>query len=133
MEEEARVAVIANEALFDELKFNSRVDAFVVAQEELVEGLERKEAAIISGFRNALYAVAGFVVLFGLIIGLWLAVIISKSIAKVRNAAVEIARGNMDVEIDTSGKDEIAELSQAIDKMRESLKAVFEEYEKKVK
>ena len=50
-----------------------------------------------------------------------------------RDVAVEIANGNMDVTIDTEGTDEIAELSKAIDKMRQSLKVVLEEYEKKIK
>lgn len=39
-----------------------------------------------------------------------------------RDAAVEIASGNMTVKMDTSGKDEIAEVAQAIDIMRESLR-----------
>lgn len=72
-------------------------------------------------------------IILAIIIGFYLSYTISRSITRMRNAAVEIARGNMDVEIDTSGKDEVAELSQAIDRMRQSLKVVMEEYEKKIK
>lgn len=59
--------------------------------------------------------------------------VMAKRILVARNAAVEIARGNMDAEIDISGKDEVAELSQAIEKMRDSLKVVLKEFEKKIK
>ena len=57
-------------------------------------------------------------------------VFITYPLSKIKNAAVEISNGNMDVEIDISGKDEIAEISKAISKMRDSLKVVFDEYEK---
>lgn len=46
-----------------------------------------------------------------------------RSVCSVRNTAIEIAEGNMDVVIDASGSDEIAGLNRAINIMRESLKS----------
>jgi len=65
--------------------------------------------------------------------GLFVSRLISKSVIKAKNVAVEIAQGNMDVEIDTTGRDEIGELNRAVAKMRDSLKIVFKEYQNKLK
>ncbi len=82
---------------------------------------------------NLIITTTMIVIIFGLFIAFSISRSISKSISEVKSAAVEIARGNMDVEIDTSGKDEVAELSRAIDEMRAILRTVMEEYEKGVK
>jgi len=87
----------------------------------------------VARLRNNLLVLSLAVIILAVFIGLFISRSISIPVMQARNAAVEIARGNMDVKIDTSGKDEIAELSQAIDQMRQSLKVVMEEYEKKVK
>jgi len=83
--------------------------------------------------RNTLLAITLLTFIGALFVGLFISRYITRSVENARNAAVEIARGNMDVKIDTSGKDEIAELSQAVDQMRQSLKVVMEEYERKLK
>lgn len=80
-----------------------------------------------------MFLVIAFVVLLLTIILSASLLLTIKPITQARDVAIEISRGNMDVEIDTSGNDEIAELSRAIDKMRESLKVILEEYEKKIK
>ncbi|PCI28758.1 hypothetical protein COB52_03245 [Candidatus Kaiserbacteria bacterium] len=71
-------------------------------------------------------------ILASLFVALSIANIVAKSIQKVRNVAVEVAKGNMDAEVDTSGKDEIAELAQAVEKMRLSLIKSFNILEEKV-
>jgi len=89
--------------------------------------------AIAQNTRNVAFISIFLGVLLSFVLSFFISRSIARSVTNARNAAVEIARGNMDVKIDTSGKDEIAELSQAIDQMRQSLKTVMEEYEKKVK
>ena len=61
-----------------------------------------------------------------LIVSLLLANLIVKSLTKTRDAANEIAKGNMDVEVNTSGSDEVADLSQSIEIMRQNLKKSLE-------
>ena len=58
---------------------------------------------------------------------------ISKSIKKLKNSADKISKGFLEGQIDVKGRDEIAELAQALEYMRYSLKMVIEEYEKKLK
>ncbi len=96
----------------------------------IVTELEVSET--VGALRNQLILFSFLVILMTAILFYLMASAISKSIKKVRNVAIEIARGNMDVEVDISGKDEIAELSQAIEKMRTSLRVVMEEYERKL-
>lgn len=108
----------------------------IVKYKTLQESVSRvisESADVVTNTRNITFGSIFFGILFALVIGFSIARSISRSVIAAKNAAVEIARGNMDVQIDTSGKDEIGELSQAIDKMRVSLKAVMEEYEKRAK
>ncbi len=63
--------------------------------------------------------VAGFVYFF-----------VEKPIFALKDAANKIASGDMDIKIDTNGRDEVAELAESLDKMRLNLKLVMEEYEK---
>jgi len=99
----------------------------------IVEYETDKILAPVTKLRNSLFLFSLAVMMLAIFIGLFIAHSISKAVARARDVAIEVSKGNMDVEIDTSGKDEVAELSQAIDKMRVSLKVVMEEYEKKIK
>lgn len=84
-------------------------------------------------------AVLVFVAIFGislisaLIIGIFVSRSITKPISKLKDAAIDIAQGNMDAKIDVKPGDEIGELAEAFDNMRTSLKVVMEEYEKREK
>lgn len=81
------------------------------------------------------------ILILGSLIGLVLAMVIAlvlantivESITQTKNAANAIAHGNMDVYVDTSGTDEIAEMSQAIDVMRMSLKRSLDEIKTRAK
>jgi len=127
----ARKLVIANENLFDEIGFNKKIDKLVLAQSKLVKKLEGEQMALISAFVKAVFIFIGVLLVSGIVIAMVLSTTLTRSIVKARDAAIEIARGNMDVEIVPESNDEIGELSEAIDKMRVSLKAVMEEYEKR--
>ncbi|MBI9071033.1 MAG: HAMP domain-containing protein [Melioribacteraceae bacterium] len=54
---------------------------------------------------------------------------ISNNIISLRNAAVEASSGNLDVDIDTSGEDEVGDLSKAFEKMLQEIKASSEALE----
>jgi len=126
---EALPLVDKNESIFDSVKTNE----FILGQQEHVSVLGERQTEIGNSILRTVYILVGALLLSGAGVAFWFTSALSKSISQVRNAAIEIARGNMDTEIDTSGKDEIAELSQAIDKMRQSLKVVMQEYERKLK
>lgn len=74
------------------------------------------------------------VILIGVVLALILAVWISRSIltslSQVRDGAIDISNGNLNLKIDTSGKDEVSELAEAIERMRVSLKAGSDECSK---
>lgn len=59
--------------------------------------------------------------------------VIIRPLKKAKDIATNIAEGNMDTPINTLRNDEIGELYRAIARMRDGLKVVFEEYEKKIK
>lgn len=112
------------EVLFQEL------DA--IENEEVARRAGGVEDAIAYG---KIYSYVGIILGFiiAIILGSFVSLPILKSVIQARNAAAEIARGNLDGEIDTTGKDEIGDLARAIAKMRDSLKAVLGEYEKRIK
>jgi PAS domain S-box-containing protein len=61
------------------------------------------------------------VVLSGIIIAVVLSSYLSRPIQKLKKSADEIARGNLDVQIETTSRDEIGELAQAFNTMASSL------------
>lgn len=72
------------------------------------------------------------IILFGSVIGLLASILITlvisryivTSIKKLRYVADKIAKGNMDIEVDTTGSNELSQLSQSIDTMRQKLREV---------
>jgi PAS domain S-box-containing protein len=72
--------------------------------------------------RNRIIMVASGIVLFSIIIVLFFARTISRPIIELRNAAIEIGRGNLDVNIEVKSKDEVGELGLSFKKMVEDLK-----------
>jgi len=105
---------------------------FNAGLEQSVQELERSFDRGANNLKIVIWSVLIVSSLFMTVMFLFIITVI-RAIGRARSAAVEIARGNMDVEVDITGKDEVAELSQAIDKMRRSLKVVMEKYEKKIK
>ncbi|MEK7453110.1 MAG: HAMP domain-containing protein [Patescibacteria group bacterium] len=73
--------------------------------------------------------------LISVLASIGMGIIVSRKIAKpilsLRNAADDLARGNLDTEIKVNSKDEIGDLAKSLDKMRLSLKIVMDEYKKK--
>jgi len=75
------------------------------------------------------------IIIFGSIAGIlaaiYIALVISRyigfSIGKLRSVAFQIAKGNMNVFVNTNGRNELAQLSQSIETMRQNLKKSIEE------
>ncbi len=72
--------------------------------------------------RNKIIAVASGIILFSIIIVLFFARTISRPIIELRNAAIEVSRGNLDVNIEGKSKDEVGELGLSFKKMIGNLK-----------
>jgi len=118
-------------------KHADEIDPTLASLSSEVENFQRVQAenASTSG-RNTqiLFIVLAFISVAGaLLIGFVISVSFVRRIVRNKTAAVEIAKGNMDVELNIDGEDEIDEVGRALVKMRDSLKVVFEEYEKKIK
>ncbi len=90
---------------------------------EDIELRERNSA--LSQTLNEYRQVIFFVTLLGLSLALVIAFLLSrsilKSIEKLQNAAVEIGKGNLDIRIEDSAKDELGVLANAFDRMTEDL------------
>ncbi len=73
------------------------------------------------------------VVILSLSVSIIVSGLISNAITIARDVAIGVSKGNMNIKIDTSGSNEIAELLQAIDEMRASLKIIMRDYKKAFK
>ena len=71
-----------------------------------------------------------------LLLGVSLSGIITRPILKLKNAASEISRGNLDVSVDTDGTDEVAVLAKSFNEMarnlRRSEKSLIQAYDKTI-
>jgi len=114
--------VLAAFADMDEFGKNKALDWSIFAVAPLNE-ITRP----VTDLRNILLIVALIVLVFVIIFAYLFSRSISEPISEAKNAAIQIAQGNMDVKVNISGSSEVRELSQAIDKMRQSLKSSFEE------
>ncbi|MDD5327335.1 MAG: ATP-binding protein [Phycisphaerae bacterium] len=66
------------------------------------------------------------VIAVALLIGLYVSLNISKPVEKLRDAAVEISKGKLDITIDIDSNNEIGELAGAFNKMSKHLKAMVD-------
>jgi len=128
IEEELLMEVNENEALFDELDFNNRVDEFVSRQKELAEELEERQAVLQSKFRNTIFFIVGFLFVIVLLIGFYINRGVSKPLNKLSNTVDEVSKGNFNVEIEKAGNiDEINNLSNSLGRIMKTMKlAVLE-------
>lgn len=69
-------------------------------------------------------------------LGVTLSGVITRPILKLKNAASEISRGNLDVSVDTAGNDEVAALAKSFNEMtsnlRRSEKSLIQAYDKTI-
>lgn len=85
--------------------------------------LGTRELLFESRFRNAIWTGTGLAALFGLLLTLWLAHRLLRPIADLTSAARVIARGETPPPVPVRGRDEVAELARAFNRMTERLAA----------
>jgi len=73
--------------------------------------------------RNKIIAVGSGIILFSIVIILFFSGTISQPIIRLRDAAVEIGKGNLGVKVDITSKDEIGQLAASFNTMVENLKS----------
>lgn len=78
--------------------------------------------------RNVLIGVAALVTI-SIGLAIFMASSISKPIEKLNDAAKKIADGNMEVELDTEGKDEVADVSRSFESIVAKIKSVIQSAE----
>ena len=130
LEEEVKILALANEDLFNELKFNTKVAKFVVAQQTLVEKLEIEQEFLISGFKNKLIIVIGFIIAIGAGISLLISRSISEPIKRLKVAALGISKGFYGTAVKVESDDEIGQLAKAFNIMTKEVSDSIRELEK---
>ena len=130
LEEEVKILALANEDLFNELKFNTKVAKFVVAQQTLVEKLEIEQEFLISGFKNKLIIVIGFIITIGAGISLLISRSISEPIKRLKVAALRISKGFYGTAVKVESDDEIGQLAKAFNIMTKEVSDSMRELEK---
>ncbi|MDA3792403.1 MAG: PAS domain S-box protein, partial [Elusimicrobia bacterium] len=78
--------------------------------------------APISKLRNILLGVSISVMVLSILIGFFIFRAISNPITKLKDAAMKIGKGNLDIKIDIKSSDEIGELANSFNKMTEDLR-----------
>ncbi|MEW6599501.1 MAG: HAMP domain-containing protein, partial [Nitrospirota bacterium] len=122
---------VRREALLEYANVIERLDAvteeLVGIEKEHVEIAQKAALASVISAHNAHKSVVLFSVLSSVLIGWLISRTISKPIGKLKNAAVSIAQGDLDVHIETDNKrDEIADLASAFKNMKGNLVAVMQ-------
>lgn len=118
--------VLAAYADMDEFGENKALDWSILAVAPLNE-----ITAPVTNLRNILLLAASLVLFVVIIFAYAFSRSLSKPIGRLKDAAIQIAEGNMKVHIDVSGNDEVANVAQAIDTMRRKLKKSIEGMKKR--
>lgn len=90
-------------------------------QEEYAENIERSSDRL-QWYVNALFAMSAFAVLIGMLASFWAERWIARPIVAIKQAAVKVGAGDLNIRTAIRGKDEIAVLGQAFDKMVSQLR-----------
>jgi len=72
--------------------------------------------------RNIFFVIIGSAAASILVLSTWVSGSISSPIRKIRNAALEISKGNLNVQTDVKSSDEIGDLSQSINQMAKTIR-----------
>jgi signal transduction histidine kinase len=83
--------------------------------------IQQKVASVIDDLHKTLYKISVFVMIIALLLGLWLARMISKPIRKLKGAVLQVAEGNYHTSIAANSKNEIGQLSVAFNTMSHKL------------
>ena len=112
------------EAMSYVVSFNEAWDKVSENIEHLIE-INKEEAALLLDNNQTYFEASYFrmiltilvVLSAAIVLGMWVAGLISKPINKLLSASTQIAEGNLDIEIDIQNKSEIGVLSTAFNKM----------------
>lgn len=99
-------------------------------QEIIVNNIILKSRTLAKNTYLTLLIVIIIIFLVSIVLGLYIARSISKPIIKLRDAASEIGKGNLNMKIEIKSKDEIKELASAFNHMTNNLKKSRKELEK---
>jgi len=124
LEEEVKLLALANEDLFDELKFNSKIDEFVAGYDKLAKKLELKQEVTISKYEILLLVVTCTLIALGFGIAFFVSNSISNRIERLKNAVGEVGKGKLDIRVEGGSKDEFGFLCVSFNKMVEDLQKV---------
>jgi len=78
------------------------------------------------------FMAAGFGALLTMLVGLFVVRQVARPLAKLSEAARQIGRGRLDVEVDVRGEDEIGQLASAFREMQDRLRRIYEQLESRV-
>ncbi|KMO11550.1 HAMP domain-containing methyl-accepting chemotaxis protein, partial [Methylobacterium platani] len=93
-------------------------------EESVAQGFVRETQSAYESTRTVLTAVVVGAVILGLAMALWLAVAISRGLAKAVSAAQSVAAGDLTRDVVPTGRDEVTDLLQAIQAMNVKLREV---------
>lgn len=125
-------AVIAAEEKLNENQRTLQAYIDEVIEKELVniEEEDRIGEQTVSQTTINIYIISFMAVILAIAGGFSLSIPIVAKIRRLRNAASEVAKGNLDVRLNDKSHDELGQLSQSFDQMTQKLKEVSSEKEK---
>jgi PAS domain S-box-containing protein len=77
--------------------------------------------------RNKIFIIAGIIIIFSIFVVILLSRSIAKPVIKLRDAAYQVGKGNLDVKVDVKSKDELGDLTRSFNIMADDLKQAREQ------
>ncbi|MHC4545133.1 MAG: ATP-binding protein [Planctomycetota bacterium] len=99
----------------------------------IIEHETKEIFAPVAKLRNTILVISLAVAMLALVLGLLISTSISRPITKLKDAASEIGKGNLDVQIEIESNDELAKLAASFNEMGRELKEYHVNLETKVK
>jgi len=99
----------------------------------MVERETKEIFAPITKLKNNILTISLMVTVSAVLLGLFISTSISKPVIKLRDATTEIAKGNLDAQIEATSNDEIGELAASFNDMASKLQRSHAELEEKVR
>ncbi|MBN1272559.1 MAG: HAMP domain-containing protein [Candidatus Aminicenantes bacterium] len=87
----------------------------------VIEHEKNEIFASVFRMRKNLIIIALFIMILAIMMGLYISFSISRPVAKLRKAAIEISKGKLDTKIKIKSKDEIGELAHAFNEMSDQI------------
>ncbi|WP_319406241.1 methyl-accepting chemotaxis protein [uncultured Desulfosarcina sp.] len=122
---------IADQKKSDEAMVDAARTAREVCDTARADQKSKMEAQI-NRAHSFIYSFCGIALLIGVIIALWIALTIKKSMAYAVGISTRVAGGDLTQEIEVSSKDEIGELLSAMKRMVDNLRKMFTDITKGV-